>query len=168
MNFTSLNVEQEVDVTTIYISSMQAAGSSAQSLAIIAAMLLAITFAGGKYCEQSREHIVAIKRFALEIIFLNSTACYCAFMNLFMGVLVIVRTQSSISPALALIAMHNDLPGQGNDFINNNNVQNLILGFLQPEEIVCRKWYAFVSSLLILFSIVFLLIAEVLNLVATS
>ena len=165
-NRTYLNVEQEVDSTMEYISSMQAAGSSAQALAIISAMVLAITFAGGSYREKSQD-IMATKRFASEIILVNSSAFSCALISLFMGVMVIIRSQSIVSPLFKKIAVYNDPSGQGNDFNNNNNMNDQKPGFLR-EEIMLRKWYVIVSSLLILFSTVLLVIGEVLDLVAIS
>jgi len=161
-----LNVEQEVDSTMEFISSMQAAGSVAQALAIISAMVLAITFAGASYREQSQD-IMATKRFASEIILANSSAFSCAMISLFMGVAVIIRSQSIVSPLFTKIAVKNDPSGQGNDFNNNNIMKDQNPGFLR-EEIMLRKWYVIASSLLILFSTVLLVIGEVLDLVAIS
>lgn len=156
----------EVDSTMEFISSMQAAGSTAQALAIISAMVLAITFAGASYREQSQD-IMATKRFASEIILANSSAFSCAMISLFMGVAVIIRSQSIVSPLYTKIAVKNDPSGQGNDFNNNTITNDQNPGSLR-EEIMLRKWYVIVSSLLILFSTVLLVIGEVLDLVAIS
>ena len=123
-----LNVEQEVDSTMESISSIQAAGSSAQALVIVSAMMVAITFAGGSYCEQSREDSMATKRFASNIILVNSTACSCALISLFVGVMVIIRSQSIVSPMFTNIALYNSPPGQGNNLNNNNIVKTRIQG----------------------------------------
>lgn len=123
-----LNVEQEVDSTMESISSIQAAGSSAQALVIVSAMMVAITFAGGSYCEQSREDSMATKRFASNIILVNSSACSCALISLFVGVMVIIRSQSIVSPMFTNIALYNNPPGQGNNFNNNNIVKTRIQG----------------------------------------
>jgi len=156
----------EVDSTMEFISSMQAAGSTAQALAIISAMVLAITFAGASYREQSQD-IMATKRFASEIILANSSAFSCAMISLFMGVAVIIRSQTIVSPLYTKIAVKNDPSGQGDDFTNNTLMNDQNPGFLR-EEIMLRKWYVIVSSLLILISTVLLVIGEVLDLVAIS
>ena len=156
-------MEQEVDSTMEFISSMQAAGSSAQALAIISAMVVGITFAGGSYREQPQD-IMATKRFASEIILANFSAFSCALISLFLGVAVILRIQTIVGPFCTNIAVYNDPSSQGNVFNNNNLITDQNLG----EEIMLRKWYVIVSALLILFSTVFLVIGEVLDLVAIS
>ena len=149
-----------------FISSMQAAGSSAQALAIISAMVVGITFAGGSYREQPQD-IMATKRFASEIILANFSAFSCALISLFLGVAVILRIQTIVGPLCTNIAVYNDPSSQGNDFNKNKIINDQNPEFL-GEEIMLRKWYVIVSALLILFSTVFLVIGEVLDLVAIS
>ena len=163
-----LNVEQKVEFIMEFILSMQAAGSSAQSLAIISAMLVAITFAGGSYREQSREDITTTKRFAATVTLVNSAACFGALISLLLGVMVIIKSQSIVSAFFINIGVHNDPPGQGNDFNNNNIMNDQNLMFARRVEIMLRKWFVIVSSLLILFSTVLLVIGEVLDLLAIA